>query len=99
MTLWNNLLMLSTLVYFRRQFGILKRENKTVCPLFIDCNHGASHQLWFARVAAFLSGQQKSGNGKISKVKSLDEKVKRYNNFFKFSAAYEDAPLLDELEK
>ena len=53
----------------------------------------------FARVAAFLSEQQKSGNGKISKVKSLDEKIKRYNNFFKFSAAYEDDPLLDELEK
>ena len=78
----------------------MKRENKTVGPLFIDCNYGASHQLCgFARVAAFLSGQQKSGNGKISKVKSLDEKIKRYNNFLKFSAACEDDPLLDELEK
>ena len=46
--------------------------NLAVGPLFIDCNHGASHKLWFCKSCSILSGQQKSVNGKVSEVKSLD---------------------------
>ena len=47
--------------------------NSTVGPLFIDCiTMAQAINCGFARVAVFLSGQQKSVNGKVSEVKSLD---------------------------
>ena len=63
--LWNSLHMLSIFIYFRRQFGCRPTLLKTVTiAQAINCG--------FARVAVFLSGQKKSGNGKVSEVKSLD---------------------------
>ena len=47
--------------------------NSTVGPLFIDfITMAQAINCGFARVAVFLSGQQKSVNGKVSEVKSLD---------------------------
>ena len=46
--------------------------NLAVGPLFIDVTMVQAINYGFARVAVFLSGQQKSVNGKVSEVKSLD---------------------------
>ena len=51
--------------------------NVAVGPLFIVCNTMAQAiNCGFAKVAVYLSGQQKSVNGKVSEVKSLDLPLK-----------------------